>query len=104
MKAPACVVCAALAIAAQTVPSTLDALLQRAGAYVVEFETRFSNVVAEEHYFQRAPSSTRSSTSMPALVRREMRSDFLFVKVPGNDGWLPFRDVFEVDGRPVRDR
>src|SRR5205814_5885069 len=26
------------------------------------------------------------------------------VKVPGDDTWVPFRDVFEVDGRPVRDR
>ncbi len=26
------------------------------------------------------------------------------MKVPGIDGWLPFRDVFEVDGTQVRDR
>ncbi len=30
-------------------------------------------------------------------------SDFLLVQVPG-EGWLPFRDVFERDGRQVRDR
>jgi hypothetical protein len=28
----------------------------------------------------------------------------LLVRVPGQDGWLPFRDVYEVDGRAVRDR
>ena len=33
-----------------------------------------------------------------------MRSDLLLVRVPGRDGWLPFRDVYEVDGRAVRDR
>jgi len=37
-------------------------------------------------------------------VQRELKSDFLFVKVPSSDAWLPFRDVFAVDGRPVRDR
>jgi hypothetical protein len=26
------------------------------------------------------------------------------VQTEGPDGWVPFRDVFEVDGRPVRDR
>ena len=30
-------------------------------------------------------------------------SDFLLVQVPG-EGWLPFRDVFERDGKQVRDR
>jgi hypothetical protein len=30
-------------------------------------------------------------------------SDFLLVQLPG-EGWLPFRDVFERDGKQVRDR
>src|SRR5438128_947713 len=105
MKAFACAVGTALAIAAQQgSPPTIAALLQRAASYVSDFETRFSNVVAEEHYIQRAPSSARSMSAMPILVHRELRSDFLFVKVPGDDSWIPFRDVFEVDGKPVRDR
>ena len=105
MKAFACAVCAALAIAAQRdPPPTIDALLQRAASYVSDFEARFSNVVAEEHYVQRAPSRLRSMSGMPILVHRDLKSDFLFVKVPGDDTWIPFRDVFEVDGKPVRDR
>src|SRR5947207_1163735 len=105
MKPFACAVGAALAIAAQQeVAPTPDALLQRAASYVSDFEARFSNVVAEEHYVQRAPSTARSTSSMPSLVHRELKSDVLFVKVPGDDTWVPFRDVFEVDGRPVRDR
>src|SRR2546425_12077582 len=105
MKAFACAVCAALAIAAQPDPRpTIDTLLQRAASYVSDFEARFSNVVAEEHYLQRAPSRLRSMSGIPILVHRDLKSDFLYVKVPGDDTWIPFRDVFEVDGRPVRDR
>src|ERR1700730_14483172 len=33
---------------------TLDGLLERAGAYVLSFEGRFSNVVTEERYVQEA--------------------------------------------------
>ncbi len=35
---------------------------------------------------------------------RTLVSDYLQVKIPGYEGWLPFRDVFEVDGQRVRDR
>src|SRR3989449_4411490 len=102
MKAFACAVCAALAIAAQQhPPPTIDALLQRAASYVSDFEARFSNVVAEEHYVQWVRSSARS---MSGMRHRDLKSDFLYVKVPGDDMWIPFRDVFEVDGKPVRDR
>ncbi len=31
-------------------------------------------------------------------------SDFLLVKTPAAEIWIPFRDVFEVDGKPVRNR
>ena len=33
-----------------------------------------------------------------------MRSDFLLVKQDSPEGWVSFRDVFEVNGAPVRDR
>ena len=36
--------------------------------------------------------------------RRELKSDFLLVLPPDSAVWVPFRDVFEVDGRAVRDR
>lgn len=52
-------------------------------------------MVAEERYVQ--------ETTFPRR-RRELKSDFLLVKPPGSDDWLQFRDVFEVDGMPVRDR
>jgi len=85
---------------------TLDVVLSRAAAYVVEFQRQLSGVVAEERYVQdvRYPlgSGTRYS---PLLARhRELKSDLLMVKPVGGDRYMQFRDVFEVDGKAVRDR
>jgi hypothetical protein len=102
---------AAAAPAAQQRPA-LDSLVARAAGYVDEFVNRFSNVVAEERYVQtiRSPrimpgvrgGAVVSGTSVTA--QRALMSDFLLVKTPESDDWLTFRDVFEVDGRAVRDR
>jgi hypothetical protein len=89
-------------------PPTVQQLLDRAGAYVESFQRTFGSVVAEERYEQRlrrAPGS--NTTSIPrggtGPVETVLVSDFLLVQVPG-EGWLPFRDVFERDGKQVRDR
>jgi hypothetical protein len=77
-------------------------VLTRAGEYVLTFEKAFSSVVCEERYEQRmmptGPGQQRFA------LDRTLRSDFTVVQVPGGTEWLPFRDVFEVDGRAVRDR
>ena len=72
-----------------------DELVARASQYVAEFVSRFSSVVAEEDYTQRLILERRN---------RRLRSDFLIVQIPGGTDWLSFRDVFEVDDKPVRDR
>src|SRR5262249_51833907 len=36
--------------------------------------------------------------------RRDLKSDVLLVRAPAGDRWIQFRDVFEVDGKAVRDR
>jgi len=83
-------------------------VVARAGAYVESFQRSFGSVVAEERYEQmlrRVPGS--STTSIPrggtGPLETVLVSDFLLVQVPG-EGWLPFRDVFERDGKQVRDR
>jgi hypothetical protein len=73
----------------------VDELVVRGGQYVADFVSRFSSVVAEEDYTQRLILERRT---------RRLRSDFLIVQIPGGTDWLSFRDVFEVDGKPVRDR
>ena len=75
--------------------ATLREVLDRTADYIVRFVTDFSNVVAQEDMRQEYRPGTR----------RELRSDFLLVKTPGEDRrWLAFRDVAEVNGRQVRDQ
>ena len=80
-------------------PVPLDVVLTRMFAYVEQFMRDLGAVVAEEDYVQ----SVRQATIGRGDTRRELKSDFLLVNVPGQ-GWTPFRDVFEADGRAVRDR
>jgi formylglycine-generating enzyme required for sulfatase activity len=104
------VVLSVVTITAQS-PPPLDVILARAGRYVSSFVDRFSSVVAEEHYVQdtlgNLPSVAlggRGSIRVGVQSRRrELKADFLLVKIGPSD-WLPFRDVFEVDGAAVRDR
>ena len=79
---------------AQPKPTAL--VLERVGAYVQRFVDDLTNVVAEERYVQEFRL---------ASDRRRLRSDFLLVKYPGTENrYQTFRDVLEVDGRPVRDQ
>lgn len=87
---------------------SLEELLARAGAYVESFQRNFGSVVAEERYEQtmrRAPGSNTTSVQRGGSgpTQTVLVSDFLLVQVPG-EGWLPFRDVFERDGKQIRDR
>jgi len=82
--------------AAQPPPTVID-LVRGAARYVSTFIDTFSNVVAEETYEQETTWSRGSQ-------RRELKSDFLLILPPDSTVWVPFRDVFEVDGRTVRDR
>jgi hypothetical protein len=82
----------------------LEAVLDRAAKYVVEFQRQLSGVVAEERYVQDVRFRPGGSRPTFAPTHRELKSDLLLVKPAGVDRWLQFRDVFEVDGKPVHDR
>jgi hypothetical protein len=77
---------------------TLKAVLARAGDYVVRFERDLTTLVAEERYVQEVLGAAAP------IEHRELRSDLLFVSQLGAHRYVEFRDVFEVDGRPVRER
>jgi hypothetical protein len=66
-----------------------------------------SSVTAEERYTQVLSGPIRAMGRASALDRgrrREMRSDVALVRVGPPLEWWPYRDVFEVDRQPVRDR
>lgn len=94
MAAIACLVVSAVRLAAQdAVP--LDELMRRVGAYVASYEREMTNVVAEEWYVQ-------YTSGAGAMARRTTRSDVGIV-LDTYSGWMTLRDVFEVDGKSVRD-
>ncbi len=81
---------------AQDVP--LDQLLARMGAYVVAYEREMAAVVSEETYEQ-----TVAPQGMLAAGFRRLKSEVLMARTV-ETGWVTFRDVIEVDSRPVTDR
>ena len=97
----------------------LATVLERAGAYVTELQRQLSGIVAEERYTQEITAFSKrggcrsASTYQSALncrgqlvvpIRADLRSDLLLVKPTGANEWVQFRDVFEADGKQVRDR
>jgi hypothetical protein len=82
---------------------TLAAVLAKAADYVTDYQSRLAGIVAEEHYRQNVTGTQRRVAGPPRQFR-ELRSDLLLVKTGTGGGWLQFRDVFEVDRKPIRDR
>lgn len=93
---------AALPEARQQAP-TLPAVLKAAADYVAAFRQQLSEIVAEETYTQDIVYTGRV-TNLPVAPRRRLRSDLFLVKPSDADRYVELRDVFEVDGQPVRDR
>ena len=102
--------------AALQVAPSLEPLLAKATAYVAGYERAFALLVSEEQYVQEIrrpinPGSNLSRTNPGGgmtggdVVRRQvMRSDYLLVQLGEGAGWMPFRDVFELNAVKVRDR
>ena len=111
-----------LSVAAQaqvgnTPESGFTTIIGSAMRYVMAYEQKFALLVAEETYvqeLQRPPNpGDNLSRSNPgggmraggAISRLVLRSDVMLVQLGGDgEGWMPFRDVFEVKGAKVRER
>ncbi len=78
-----------------SLPAAAD-VLAKASEYVARYEMQFSAVVSEEHYQQ------NQDRGRGIYLRRSLKSDVLVLNT-GAGGWMGFRDVYEVDGRAVRD-
>jgi hypothetical protein len=107
-----CLLAAGAGLRAQQDPDSdrisLELLLGRGGWYIFDFIEKFSNVVSEETYIQDSSVPMQSAALLgragTGARTRFLKSDFLLVSVSSAKDWVPFRDVFEVDGQPIRDR
>jgi len=105
-RSPRLAVAAVFALVATSAaqPTPLATLLLRMGEYAGRFQSQFSTIVAEERYVQHVAYRSLAPGRFAAETHRELRSDLLLVRPEGSDRFVEFRDVFEVDGHPVRDR
>jgi hypothetical protein len=91
----------------------LDGVVSRLGLYLEDYEQRLSLVVAEERYHQSfdliGPSGQVRVDVQAAVLpighhERLLRSDYVLTRAPDKEAWVGYRDTFEVDGKPIRDR
>ena len=81
--------------------------MSRAANYFAIYQQQLRGVVAEETYRQNMTMTRASGPGGRGRLDRQgrqLKADLLFVKLGGEERWLQFRDVFEVDRKPVRDR
>jgi len=88
-----------------------DAVRQRLLAYLTGYETALGSLIAEER-MQQWPLRQVGLGMTAGVMRtqqvrdqsriRTLMSEVAFVPLPGNIGWLGYRDVVRVGGRPVR--
>ncbi len=78
--------------------AALPDLLGAAAAYVARYEAQASGIVFEEEYVQQLRGRPGS---LP--VARRMRSEVVVLNT-ADLGWIGFRNVLQVNGKPVSDR
>ena len=83
---------------------SLDSVLKLTAVYVSEFRKQLSEIVAEETYRQEIANTGRFVNTTLVNPPRTLKSDLLLIKPDDGDRHVELRDVFEVDGSPVRDR
>jgi VWFA-related protein len=82
---------------------SVDALMPRVADYIRSYAEQMSLVIGVEHYGQwlEREDFGRPSAGSGRAISRQLVSEFALVRV-GND-WDGFRNVYEVDGKPVPD-
>jgi hypothetical protein len=78
-------------------------VLMKASAYLAGYVKTLTSVVSEERYEQ-VVTRKADRTTAGVTVSRVLLSDYLLVSVSATGDWMPFRDVYAVDGVPIRDR
>jgi hypothetical protein len=78
-------------------------VLFKASDYLAGYVKALSSVVSEERYEQMLTRRGYRGGAAPA-ESRTLLSDYLLVVVSNSSEWMPFRDVYSVDGVAIRDR
>jgi hypothetical protein len=79
----------------------LRSVIARVSAYLENYDKGLAAVVADELY--RQTMDTRP-TLPPRHADRVLRSDYALTRAADKEAWVGYRDTFEVDGKPLRDR
>jgi hypothetical protein len=96
----ACVAVASVSLGsrAQTPPPPqVQDVLTLTASYLEAYERQFSAIVADEAY-----SMSSFFGSRTGWRSKELQSDLVLLSLRAGD-WMQFRDVYTVDGQPVRD-
>jgi hypothetical protein len=80
----------------------LDGVVSRLDAYLEGYEQRLALVVAEERY--RQVFNMIGAAGPIGHRERLLRSDYALTRAADKEAWVGYRDTFEVDGKPIRDR
>jgi hypothetical protein len=114
-----CLAAFALAAPVAAQRPDVDTVLARGAEYVERYVDAMANLTAEERFTQDLLPVTRWVMQAPGdlsnavqtaptprrdLSHRELTSDVVLLRVGPPLGWRVYRDVFEVNGKPVRDR
>ncbi|MBY0494789.1 MAG: hypothetical protein K2Y23_11290 [Cyanobacteria bacterium] len=97
--------------------SGFTTVLSSAMRYAMNYEQKFALLAAEEHYVQELmrppnPGDNLSRSNPGGGMRaggqmnlQTIKSDYLLVQLGGDgEGFMPFRDSYEVKGRKLRER
>jgi VWFA-related protein len=90
---------------AVTGPVNLNVVLERARRYIEDYESKLALTIGVERYAQWVDNSDQARMMVESGgqgLTRNTVSEFALVRV--NDEWVGYRDVYEADGREVRDR
>jgi hypothetical protein len=102
------VVIALAMLLTQAPPSDLDRTLARMDEYLADYEPKLSELIADETMSQEMSGAAMAifrqhSPSVPNERRRRLESEVAFIALPENAGWLGFRHVKSVNGKPIAD-
>ena len=81
-------------LTAQSKPE-LEQLLDRMGAYLIDYESQLSSVVADERFEQNVYAGRGRTGAV-------LESEVAFIRLPGGAEWLGFRDVRRLNWKAVK--